>query len=357
MIQGCHEAARSPGLTRKGGGQLCRERANKKRLRLTRALEKAPSGTADAAPASVGRYTPTRPDRVFQSEYADEAWGYSTGAGHRLIDDLTGDDGSVLIFVHGVVTDSVLEAPRAESLAAASGLKAYLSFESRDSRWLGLSSLSARYDSPFGLDSSAAAREACTLLQCIVDVHSRTGAPPVVVAHSRGAVVLTRAATLWEGLATAADEEPHDEFGKPSEETPGFLAIWDKLDSGTRRTLAAGRKSIRGAGIIAITGCPAVARRDPKWRSLTKWAQNRSWNLYTDSDWFLFFVGNPGFGRIPLLGHRNIRFRLRHNAFFDSSIAQRVVANLCRHGGLLRDTVDTLVHHNLGRRKLDPDTA
>ena len=338
---------------------MCRERTRKNRIRLLRTLEEAipPSAgnPATVGAARVDAAPKAEPVRVFQNEYASEVWGYNREAGDTSTGELTKDAGSVLIFVHGVLTDSVIEAYKARGLAAESGLRAYMSFESRGRRWKGLSSLSPLYDNAYGSDSCAGANEACLLLQCLADVYTATASPPVVVAHSRGARVLIKAAVLWEGLAAVADMEQPGDWDRAWAGMPGFRSVWKKVGEGTRRTLLCRRRAIRDTRIFAVTGCPAVSKRDRGWGSLLSWTRDRSWNLYTERDWFLFFVGNPALGRIPSLGYRNIRFRLQHNSFFGSTIAQRVVANLCRHGGLLRETVDTLIYHNLGRPRLDPD--
>ena len=340
---------------------MCKERVRSDKLRLLRTLEKVPP-TSDGTTASADSIadhsaSSSKPVRVFQTEYASGVWGYDRGMGHTLIDELNGDSGSVLMYVHGVLTDSVVEASGAEALAAACGLKAYISYENRSNRWKGLSTLSPLYDNPIDPDSSVGSREACNLLLAIENVYTRTGASPVVVAHSRGALLLTKAAVLWKGLSAAADMEDPEHHGDRWMKTPGFLPVWKKLDDDNRSKLLSSRKAIRNTRIIAITGCPAVPRKDRRWESLQRWAQGRSWNLYSEKDWFLFFVGNPGFGFIPSLGNRNIRFRFEHNSFFANSLAQRVVANLFKHGGLLRDTLDVLIRHNFGRRQLDPDAT
>ncbi len=337
---------------------MYRDRTRKNRIRLLRTLEEAipplSGNLATVGAASKQAASKAEPVRVFQSEYASEVWGYNREAGDRITCELTEDAGSVLIFVHGIFTDSVTEAHKARGLAAEGGLRAYLSFESRGRRWKGLSSFSPLYDNAYGPHSSAGANEACLLLRCLADVHKATASPPVVVAHSRGAQVLIKAAVLWEGLAAVADIEQGD-YDSVWAEIPGFCSVWKKVGEGTRQALLSRKRAIRDTRIFAVTGCPAVSKRDPGWGSLQSWTRDRSWNLYTERDWFLFFVGNPALGRIPSLGYRNIRFRLQHNSFFGSTIAQRVVANLCRHGGLLRETVDTLIHHNLGRPRLGPD--
>jgi hypothetical protein len=292
--------------------------------------------------------------RVFQIPYANRVWGYARDMGHRVVSELSKDIGSVLISVHGVGTDSVLEAHIAESLAANCGLKAYMSFESRTSRWRGFSRLQPFHDSPLGLHSAYAAYEASLLLMSTVEVCSRTAAAPVLVAHSRGALILAKASMLWQGLTAATylqDQYSRDEVWA---RIPGFMDSWRRLDTSTQHLLLADAEAISNTRIIAVTACPAVSSDDPGWASLQSWSEGRLWNLYTKRDWFLFFVGNRERGYIPSLGERNIRFHLRHGNFSGNPLVQKVVANLLRHGDLTRETVDRLIQHYFTEQKLAP---
>jgi len=292
------------------------------------------------------------PIRVFQVPYATKVWGFARETGHKLVSELTRDVGSVLIAVHGVGTDSVIEARVARHLAARCGLRAYMAFENRSSRWRGLRYLVPFHDSPLGLHARRGAYEAGILLSAVAEVCLRTGAAPVLVAHSRGAYVLTRAAILREGLAAVAFMEDADGFERVWERVPGFMDVWRRLDEGSKRTLLASRSAIHASDIVSVTACPAVPRQDPSWSYLARWSKNRIWNLYTRRDWFLFFVGNPDRGFIPFLGDRNVRLEFRHWEVSAHPLVQRVVASLLRHGHLTKDVVEKLVDHYLGAPKM-----
>ncbi len=296
--------------------------------------------------------------RVFQVPYANRAWGFAREAGHKVVGELSREIGSVLISIHGVGTDSVIEAHIAEDLAANCGLKAYMSFESRTSRWRGFTRLSPFHDNPVGLHSARASYEASLLLASAMEVCSRTESTPVMMAHSRGALVLTRAARIWDGLSAIAGVQDPGEYERIWDGISGFKEIWKRLDEGTRGLLLTDRRAIAETRIIAVTSCPAVAHNDPGWASLERWAEGRLWNLYTKRDWFLFFAGNPNRGYVPHLGERNIRFHLKHGEFSVNPLVQKVVASLLKHGDLTRETVDQLIHHYFSeRRKLAPATS
>ena len=296
--------------------------------------------------------------RVFQNDYADETWGYDREARHKLLNELAEDEGPVLISVHGVFTDSIIESDEAKRTASACGLRTYVSFESREKPWKGMRTLNPYfYDNAMGIYHTRTAHEVFSLLWCIVQARCATYSPPVVVAHSRGALLLIKAAVLWEGLAAIADNENEAEYNNIWQQIPGFMSIWKRLSDEDKKTLLDDRKIIGDTSIISITQCPAVSRKDSAWESLKRWTTDRSWNFHTSKDWFLFFTGNPARGYIPALADHNILFRLNHHRFPASSLVQKVMASLLRHGRVLGEALEMLIEHHIGKSKLATETS
>jgi len=301
----------------------------------------------------AGSPSASEPVRVFQIDYATEYWGYDPERGHKLTSELTEDTGSVLIFIHGGLTDSESKAPEAQSLATECGLKAFLSFEYRDRLWEGWGHFNPYSDAL--VDCPALTCQARDLLLLTAEVYYRTGAPPVLVAHSRGASVLIRAATLWEGLAAVADIEDTTRCEEEWAKIPGFIRIWRQLDEVDRLTLLNIKKAIRDARVIAVTACPFAARDDPGWESLQRWAEDQAWNLYSTRDWLVWLV-NPDRGYIPSLRDHNVRFRFEHGNFCSNMLVRKVVADLLKDGELSEETWEMLIEHNFGEvPELDRD--
>ena len=295
--------------------------------------------------------------RVFQNDYAHEIWGYDRKAGHKVINELTEDEGPVLIYVHGVFTDSIIESDEAKCMASVCGLRPYVSFESREKPWKGISTLSpCFYDNAMGIYYTRTAHEVFSLLWCIVQARCATSSPPVVVAHSRGALLLVKAAVLWEGLAAVANNENEAEYDHIWQQIPGFISIWKKLSDDDKKILLNEKKIISDTSIISITQCPAVPNRDSAWLSLKKWTSDKSWNFHTSKDWFLIFTRNPARGYIPALEDHNIPFHLHHNSFTESSMVRKIIASLWKHGRILGEALDMLIEHHVGRSKLVTET-
>ena len=312
----------------------------------------------------------SEPTRVFQIGYDSEYWGFDEAMGHKRTSELTEDTGSVLVFVHGIFTDSEVKAPEAQSLGTELGLQAFVSFEYRDSRWRSmwrldqmdrreafeLVDLAVHMWDPLASGSPptpTAAHQARGLLLSVAEVYFRTQARPVIVAHSRGALILVNAAALWEGLAAAADIDDPAEYAEVWATMPRFTHVWEQLDEADQIVLLSKKKAIRDAAIIAVTGCPAVPRTNAGWLSLLKWTHGLAVNLYSATDGLVGLV-NGERGYIPAL--TNIRFRFPHGGFFSNPLVRQTVAAFVKRASESEESSwepseelsHRLVEHNFG---------
>lgn len=295
----------------------------------------------------------TAPRQIFQNDYAKNIWGFNSKKEQKLISALTEDDGSVLIAVHGVFTDSIIESNEAKQMAMACGLRSYISFESRKKPWRGIQTLSPWfYDNAMGIYYTQTAHEVFSLMDCITQIYTATHHPPVVIAHSRGALLLTKAAVLWKGLNAIDDHEDNKDIINMCTNIPGFVSLWKKLSDKDKKALLNNKTNIRNSSIITITECPAVPGKDSSWKFLKKWSTCRVWNFHTSKDWFLIFTRNPSRGYIPALDDHNILFHLYHHSFSGSLLVQKVIASLWENGKVLGEALDMLIEHHIGRSKL-----
>jgi len=295
----------------------------------------------------------SEPTQVFQDDYANTLWGYDPNMGHKRVSELAERDGPALISVHGVFTDSITETNGVKRMASACGLPSYISFESREKPWRGIRTLSPRfYDNAMGIYYTRTAHEVFSLVDCIARVHAATNRPPIVIAHSRGALLLTKAATLWQGLKTIAVDGTEEN----NQRIPGFMPMWNKLSDVDKKILLFNIHTYQETSIIAITECPAVPQKDPAWKFLKEWSADRTWNFHTSKDWFLIFTRNPSRGYIPALEDHNISFHLQHHRFAGSVLVSKVVASLWKNGRVIGEALDMLMEHHLGRTKLATDT-
>jgi hypothetical protein len=295
--------------------------------------------------------------QIYQPSFANAEWNYNSNKA-KTTDQLNSADGSVLIYVHGICDDSIRSADSARDMATLGGLNSFMSFEYRDYPYEDsksaaiLGGLLGRFDNSQtqndAWDSTYASSYAKELLETIVTTYEKTGQPPAVVTHSRGGMILTKAAVLWEGLCQLANEQSADSNSWSIKMSDDFMYMWNSLSQQDKNELFSQRKTMANIHIKVVTLEPDVSPNFSGWKALLNFAKEDLLNIYSSKDKAVLtanlFRGLINNGEIPNIRNQNIPLDIDwgHVGYANQEIIKTAVGEFIKQGYLSKEIVASI---------------